>query len=43
LLAEFRTRGASMHRLRPAVVRLREEYPLAHARPFLDVKGRELA
>ena len=45
LLAEFRARGASMHRLRPAVVRLREEfgeYPLAHARPFLDVEGREL-
>ena len=45
LLAEFRARGASMHRLRPAVVRLREEfgrYPLAHARPFLDVDGREL-
>ncbi len=38
-------RGASMHRLRPAVVRLREEfgrYPLAHARPFLDIDGREL-
>ncbi|MGH3528956.1 MAG: hypothetical protein ACRDQV_12615 [Pseudonocardiaceae bacterium] len=34
-----------MHRLRPAVVRLREEfgaYPLAHARPFLDLEGREL-
>lgn len=45
LLAEFRARGASMHRLRPAVVRLREEfgrYPLAHARPLLDVDG-ELA
>jgi uncharacterized protein (DUF433 family) len=45
LLAEFRARGASMHRLRLAVVRLREEfggYPLAHARPFLDVEGREL-
>jgi uncharacterized protein (DUF433 family) len=45
LLAEFRARGASMHRLRPAVVRLREEfgeYPLAHAKPFLDVEGREL-
>jgi hypothetical protein len=45
LLAEFRARGASMHRLRPAVVRLREEfgrYPLAHARPFVDVDGREL-
>ncbi|MGQ0773627.1 MAG: DUF433 domain-containing protein [Pseudonocardiales bacterium] len=45
LLAEFRARGGSMHRLRPAVVRLRAEfgrYPLAHARPFLDVDGREL-
>ncbi|MDQ3152241.1 MAG: DUF433 domain-containing protein [Actinomycetota bacterium] len=45
LLAEFRSRGASMQRLRPAVVRLREEfgcYPLAHASPFLDVEGREL-
>lgn len=44
-LAELRTRGASMHRLRPAVVWLREEfgrYPLAHARPFLDIDGREL-
>lgn len=31
--------------MRPAIVRLREEfgrYPLAHARPFLDVEGREL-
>lgn len=45
LLAEFRTRGASMQRLRPAVVRLREDfgrYPLAHASPFIDVAGREL-
>jgi uncharacterized protein (DUF433 family) len=45
LLAEFRTRGASMQRLRPAVVLLRQEfgpYPLAHASPFLDVEGREL-
>lgn len=45
LLAEFRGRGASMHRLRPAVVRLRDEfgqYPLAHAQPFVDVEGREL-
>lgn len=45
LLAEFRSRGASMQRLRPAVVRLREEfgrYPLAHASPFLEVEGREL-
>ncbi|MDQ2709831.1 MAG: hypothetical protein M3Z25_20385 [Actinomycetota bacterium] len=34
-----------MHRLRPAVVRLRDEfgrYPLAHASPFLDVDGRDL-
>jgi uncharacterized protein (DUF433 family) len=45
LLAEFRTRGASMQRLRPAVVQLQEEfgrYPLAQASPFLDVDGREL-
>lgn len=45
LLAEFRSRGASMQRLRPAVVQLRDEfgrYPLAHASPFLDVDGREL-
>lgn len=45
LLAEFRAKGASMQRLRPAVMRLREEigdYPLAHARPFLDIGGREL-
>lgn len=45
LLAEFRARGASMQRLRPAVVQLRAEfgrYPLAHASPFLDIAGREL-
>ncbi|UNX54871.1 DUF433 domain-containing protein [Georgenia sp. TF02-10] len=45
LLAEYRHRGVSLQRLRPAVVRLREEfgqYPLAQARPFLDVEGREL-
>ncbi|NYE71799.1 DUF433 domain-containing protein [Microlunatus parietis] len=44
LLAEFR-RDVPVQRLRPAVVRLREEfgdYPLAVARPFLDVEGREL-
>lgn len=44
LLAEFRGR-VSLQRLRPAVVRLREEFgshPLAHARPLLDVEGREL-
>lgn len=45
LLAEFRSRNVPVQRLRPAVVRLREEfgrYPLAHARPLLDVGGREL-
>jgi len=45
LLAEFRSRDVPVQRLRPAIVRLREEfgrYPLAHARPFLDVEGREL-
>lgn len=44
LLAEFRTR-VPVQRLRPAIVRLRGEfgrYPLAHARPFLDIEGREL-
>lgn len=45
LLAEFRDRRVPVQRMRPAVVKLREEfgpYPLAHARPFLDVEGREL-
>jgi hypothetical protein len=45
LLAEFRSRDVPVQRLRPAIVRLRKElgpYPLAHARPFLDVEGREL-
>lgn len=45
MLAEFRSRDVPVQRLRPAIVRLREEfgpYPLAHARPFLDVEGREL-
>lgn len=45
LLAEFRGQRVSLQRLRPAVVRLREEfgqYPLAHARPLLEVEGREL-
>jgi len=44
LLAEFR-RSVPVQRLRPAVVRLREElgpYPLVRARPFLEVEGREL-
>lgn len=45
LLAEYRSRDVPVQRLRPAIVALREEfgrYPLAHARPFLDVDGREL-
>lgn len=45
LLAEFRDRRVPVQRMRPAILRLREEfgrYPLAHARPFLDVAGREL-
>jgi uncharacterized protein (DUF433 family) len=46
LLAEFRDAGVPTVRLRPAVERLRQRlqtrYPLAHARPFLDVEGREL-
>jgi uncharacterized protein (DUF433 family) len=45
LLAEFRDKRVSLQRLRPAVQRLREQlgpYPLAHARPFLEVEGREL-
>lgn len=44
-LAEFRSRDVPVQRLRPAIIRLRSEfgrYPLAHARPFLDVGGREL-
>ena len=45
LLSEYRGRGVALQRLRPAVERLRAEfgaYPLAQARPFLDVEGREL-
>ncbi|QDZ15910.1 DUF433 domain-containing protein [Humibacter ginsenosidimutans] len=45
LLAEYRDKLVPVQRLRPAIVRLRDEfgrYPLAHARPFLDVEGREL-
>lgn len=45
LLAEFRSKQVPVQRLRPAIVALRREfgrYPLAHARPFLDVEGREL-
>lgn len=46
LLAEYRDAGVPMVRMRPAVEGLRERfatrYPLAHARPLLDVEGREL-
>lgn len=46
LLAEYRELGVRMFHLRPAVERLREElgtrYPLALARPYLDIAGREL-
>lgn len=45
LLAEFRSRDLAVQKLRPAIELLREEfgrYPLAHARPFLDVEGQEL-
>jgi uncharacterized protein (DUF433 family) len=45
MLAEFRSRAVPVQRLRPAIVELRSEfgpYPLAQARPFLDVEGREL-
>jgi uncharacterized protein (DUF433 family) len=45
LLAEFRGQRVPLQRLRPTVERLRDEfgpYPLAHARPLLDVEGREV-
>lgn len=45
LLAEYRSRDLPVQRMRPAIELLREEfgrYPLAHARPFLDMEGREL-
>ncbi|WP_207548612.1 DUF433 domain-containing protein [Mycobacteroides chelonae] len=46
LLAQYRTEGARVQRMRPAVVRLREElgtiYPLASAQTWLAVEGREL-
>lgn len=46
-LSEFRYAGVPMIRLRPAVVRLRKEfpgiaYPLAHARALLQIEGREV-
>jgi uncharacterized protein (DUF433 family) len=46
LLAEYRDAGVSILHMRPAVERLRDlfdaRYPLAHARPYTDVAGREL-
>lgn len=46
LLSEYRDRGVSVQRLRPAVQRLRDElntpYPLAHSHTLLDVVGKEL-
>jgi len=46
LLAEYRDAGVSMLRMRPAVEKLRElfnrRYPLAYAKPYLDVEGQEL-
>jgi uncharacterized protein (DUF433 family) len=46
LLMEYREAGVSLVRMRPAIDRLREHfhrrYPLAFARPYLDVEGREL-
>ena len=46
LLSEFRDAGIPIVRMRPAVSRLREDfnelYPLAHALPWLETKGREL-
>lgn len=46
LLYEYRNAGVPVLRMRPAVVALRTafqtQYPLASARPFLAVEGREL-
>jgi uncharacterized protein (DUF433 family) len=46
LLSEYRDSGVTLHRLRPAIDKLRERfdarYPLAYSQPFLDVHGREL-
>lgn len=46
LLSEYREAGIPVLNMRGAVEKLRErfetQYPLAHARPFLDVQGREL-
>jgi uncharacterized protein (DUF433 family) len=46
LLSEYRDAGVPLVRMRPAIDRLRElfdqRYPLAHARSYVDVAGREL-
>jgi hypothetical protein len=46
LLSEFRDAGVPIVRMRPAVEALREAfdqlYPLAHALPYLEERGREL-
>lgn len=46
LLAEYRDAGVTLHRMRPAVERLREmtgsPYPLASAQLWLGAEGREL-
>ena len=46
LISEYRHQGVSVFQMRPAIVRLREQfgtlYPLATAQPFLSLEGREL-
>lgn len=46
LIREYRDAGVRVSRLRGVIERLREDfdmpYPLAHAKPFLDVAGREM-
>lgn len=46
LIAEYRSRGVAVVRMRPAIMALRTEfetdYPLATARPFLSEDGRDL-
>lgn len=45
LLAQFRDRHVPVQRMRPAIIRLRENfgtYPLARAQPWLSVHGRDL-
>jgi len=46
LLSEFRDAGIPIQRMRPAVEELRAQfnqlYPLAHARPYIEERGKEL-